>query len=383
MKPLKVAVVGLNFGGEFPEIYRCHPDVGEVVLCEADGERLKNYSTVFGYTECYQNYDDLLKSDVDAIHITTGIPNHHELTVKALRAGKHCACTVPMATTLEDLCDIIRVQKETGKKYMMMETTIYTFQTLYVKKLLEQGEFGRIQYLRGIHFQDMESWPDYWMGLPPMHYATHAVSPLLYLSQSIPATVCCHGSGQMRAELTKQYGNPYPVETACVTFHDRPFVADITRSLFEVAHEYVEGFTVLGSRGSFEWNIENERPIVSRFEDGREITGLFYDRGRDIRTERVQCPDVRDEYLPESIRRFTDSCTVLDPKNPHKSITQGGSHHGSHPYMVHEFVRSIVEDRKPEVDAVTAAYWTSVGICAHLSAMAGGKVIEIPDFANL
>ena len=44
-------------------------------------------------------------------------------------------------------------------------------------------------------------------------------------------------------------------------------------------------------------------------------------------------PDVRDEYLPESIRRFTDSCTVLDPKNPHKSITQGGSHHGSHPYM--------------------------------------------------
>lgn len=164
MKPLKVAVVGLNFGGEFPEIYRCHPDVGEVVLCEANGERLKNYSTVFGYTECYQSYDDLLKSDVDAIHITTGIPNHHELTVKALRAGKHCACTVPMATTLEDLCDIIRVQKETGKKYMMMETTIYTFQTLYVKKLLEQGEFGRIQYLRGIHFQDMESWPDYWMG---------------------------------------------------------------------------------------------------------------------------------------------------------------------------------------------------------------------------
>ena len=139
MKPLKVAVVGLNFGGEFPEIYRCHPDVGEVVLCEADGERLKNYSTVFGYTECYQSYDDLLKSDVDAIHITTGIPNHHELTVKALRAGKHCACTVPMATTLEDLCDIIRVQKETGKKYMMMETTIYTFQTLYVKKTARAG----------------------------------------------------------------------------------------------------------------------------------------------------------------------------------------------------------------------------------------------------
>ncbi|MDO4293812.1 MAG: Gfo/Idh/MocA family oxidoreductase [Eubacteriales bacterium] len=382
-KKIKVAVVGLNFGGEFPEIYREHPFVESVALCEQDADKLSNYGKVLGYTELYDDYDKLLQSDVDAIHITTGIPNHCELTLKALRAGKHCACTVPMAINLEDMKMIIRAERECKKNYMMMETTIYGFQSLYVKELLEKGEIGDIQYMRGIHFQDMESWPMYWMGLPPMYYATHAVAPLLYLSKSIPETVVCRGSGVMRTALQKQYGNPYPVETALVTFREKPFVADITRSLFEVAHEYVEGFTIMGNRGSFEWNFERELPKVTRFRDRVVKSGLFYDRGRDMDTEEIKCLNMADKYLPESLRRFTTSCTVLDPTNPHKSVIQGGAHHGSHPYMVNEFVNSIVEKRKPEVDAVTAAYWTAVGVCAHQSAMAGGKLVEIPDFSQI
>jgi hypothetical protein len=47
---------------------------------------------------------------------------------------------------------------------------------------------------------------------------------------------------------------------------------------------------------------------------------------------------------------------------------------------VHEFVRSIVEQRKPAIDAVTAAHWTAAGICAHESAMNGGKEVIIPSF---
>ena len=378
---VKVAVVGLRFGGEFPCIYQAHPDVEETIICEQDAELLKNYGDMFGYERRYQNYDELLKSDVDAIHITTGIPNHAELTLKALKAGKHCACTVPMAVTLEDMKQIVRAQKETGLKYMMMETTVYGYQTLQVKQMIANGEIGNIQFMRGIHFQDMECWPEYWLGLPPMHYATHAVSPLLYLSGAIPSAVTCYGSGHMRSELTQKYGNPYPVETATVQFHDKPYVADITRSLFETAHEYIEGFTILGDKGSFEWNSECQPPRVSKFLDKMDQINMGM-RGRSIETKDMEL--VKDNSsLPESIRKFSEQVTILDPQNPHKSILQGGSHHGSHPYMCHEFVRSIIEDRKPEIDAVTAAYWTSVGVCAHLSAMQGGKKVEVPDYAAL
>jgi hypothetical protein len=61
--------------------------------------------------------------------------------------------------------------------------------------------------------------------------------------------------------------------------------------------------------------------------------------------------------------------------------TQGSGHGGSHPHLAHEFVRSIVEGRKPKVDEVTAANWTSVGIAAHQSAMSGGEHVYLPAFA--
>ncbi|MBL8028096.1 MAG: gfo/Idh/MocA family oxidoreductase, partial [Fibrobacteres bacterium] len=65
---------------------------------------------------------------------------------------------------------------------------------------------------------------------------------------------------------------------------------------------------------------------------------------------------------------------------PQKSFEVGGGHGGSHPHLVHEFIRSIVEKRKPWIDAVTAANWTAAGICAHESAMKNGKAVRIPSF---
>lgn len=101
-------------------------------------------------------------------------------------------------------------------------------------------------------------------------------------------------------------------------------------------------------------------------------------RGRPTTMQRVDCPD-RQDLLPPSIARFTVRGTY-DDTNPQKSFETGGGHHGSHPHLVHEFVRSIVERRKPRVDEVAAADWTAPGICAHQSALLGGAEVIIPRF---
>ena len=379
-KKIKVGMVGLRFGAEFPPIYRDHPDVESVTLCELNQGMLNDYARKFRFENKTDSFDALCDSDVDAIHIVTGIPNHAELVLKALKAGKHVACTVPMATNIDDMYRIIEAQRASGKNYMMMETSIYTYQCLYVKQLIDDGKLGRIQYLRGTHFQDMEAWPDYWMGLPPFWYATHAVSPLLYLSDSYATRVQCLGSGVMRDELHKQYGNPFPIEHAMIELNRPNLNAEITRSLFHTAIGYVEGFTVLGENMSFEWDIEDEQPYMHtiKMNDGANVLNS-YGRGRDIAITRVACPD-RADLLPESIHAYTHQHTILDPDNPQLSIKQGGMHHGSHPHMVHEFVRSIIEERKPIVDTITAARWTAVGVCAHQSAMQNGKSVDVPSF---
>ena len=45
-----------------------------------------------------------------------------------------------------------------------------------------------------------------------------------------------------------------------------------------------------------------------------------------------------------------------------------------------EFARSIVENRKPRVNEKVAADWTAAGICAHESAMKGGRGVVVPRF---
>ena len=41
---------------------------------------------------------------------------------------------------------------------------------------------------------------------------------------------------------------------------------------------------------------------------------------------------------------------------------------------------SILEERKPWIDEHLGGNITAAGICAHESAMQGGKMIEIPEF---
>ncbi|MBS4219058.1 Gfo/Idh/MocA family oxidoreductase [Bacillus sp. FJAT-49711] len=373
-KKVNIAVVGLNFGAQFAPIYQLHPDVEVVGICDTNEDLLNEYGDKFGFKERYTSLDQVLNSGkYDAVHLLTPIHSHARPTLDVLNAGLHCACAVPMATALEELEAIVEAQKISGKNYMMMETAIYTYQYLHAKEMKSKGEFGQIQFLRGAHYQDMENWPDYWMGLPPMHYATHAIAPLLAISEARAIKVHCFGSGSMREELQQQYNNPYPIETAIFQLDKENLCAEVTRSLFNTARDYMESFNVYGENSSLEWHIEQEP--LHLFQMGP----LPQEGWRKIQHKEVRAV-ARPELLPTEISKYMEHHDHLEENNPHISVLQGEAHHGSHPHLVHEFIRSIVEKRKPFVDAVTAANWTAAGICAHESAMNGGVGVDIPVF---
>ena len=372
---LRVALVGLGFGAEFIPIYLDHPDVAEVAICDQDEKRLREAGDKFNIQQRFRDVNEVIQSDrFDAVHLITGIPDHASQTVAVLNSGKHCACTVPMATNLDDLKRIVAAQKLSGKNYMMMETAVYTRQFFYAKLLKEQGTFGPIQFLRGAHYQDMECWPPYWAGLPPMWYATHAISPLLAISGARVTKVHCYGTGVMREELQQQYQNQFPIETAIFQLDQPNLAAEVTRSLFHCARPYMESFTVYGENAVYEWQMEFEDPVL--FQSSPVVPGQV----RIDQMVRPSAPD-RADLLPPSIARYTQRF-VYSNEHSHLSFEQGGGHHGSHPHLVHEFVRSIVENRQPAIDAVTAANWTAAGICAHQSAELGGAEVVIPDFQD-
>lgn len=376
MKKLNIALVGLGFGSSFLPIYVDHPQVAEVGVFDPDQQAMDQLKEQYPSITLYHSLEDILKdSRIDAVHLVTPIPCHADQTVAVLESGKHCACTVPMATSLEDLQRITDAVRKNGKNYMMMETTLYTYQFFYAKEMLEKGEFGKIQFMRGDHYQDMVNWPDYWLGLPPMWYGTHAIGPMAALSGSRIKRVRCLGSGTMDEALHQQYGNPYPVESALFEF-ENGIKAEATRSLFEVARCYREGFAIYGDKACFEWGFrDDDAPYITVGTAPQK--GM---RGTNPMPRQIEMPN-HPQGLPKEIQHHTVS-GCFDPLNPQLPPKKGagGGHHGSHPHLVHEFVMSILEERKPWIDEVLGANITAAGICAHLSAIADGEPVIVPEF---
>ncbi len=213
-KPFNIAIIGLGFGAEFIPIYQKHKLANMYAICQRNKEKAEEIGKAFGIEKVYTDYDELLKDpDIDAVHINTPIQNHAEQSLKALRAGKHVACTVPMATTVEECKAIVEEVQRTGLTYMMMETVIYSREFLFVKEMYEKGELGKLQFLRASHQQEMAGWPGYWEGLPPMHYATHCVGPVLALPKGQAEYVSCFGSGRIDENLIPKYGSPFAIES--------------------------------------------------------------------------------------------------------------------------------------------------------------------------
>ena len=148
-KRINIAIVGLGFGAEFIPIYQRHPLANMVAVCQRNETKLHQIADAFGVEKRYTSYEDLLADpQVDAVHINTPIPDHARQSIQALKAGKHVACTVPMATTVEECRQIVALSAETGLKYMMMETVVYSREFLFVEELYKSGGWARFSFCR-------------------------------------------------------------------------------------------------------------------------------------------------------------------------------------------------------------------------------------------
>jgi predicted dehydrogenase len=367
---INIAIIGLGFGAEFIPIYQRHPNANMYAICQRSPDKLDVIGDAFGVEKRYSDYRDVLADPaVDAVHINSPIPDHAWMSIEALKAGKHVACTVPMATSIEDCRKIVELQKRTRLKYMMMETVVYAREFLYMKELHDKGTLGKLQFLQASHQQDMDGWPNYWPGLPPMWYATHCVGPVCAMANLDAEYVSCFGSGTIRDELIRKYNSPFAVESTHIKFKDSDVAARIYRSLFDVARQYRESIDVYGSKVSVEWPLIEHEPLVMHRAKLPEpkIPKL------------VKAPDYA-KRLPKPIQQFTTKGVYDLAKKAHLSFTQGAGHGGSHPHLAHEFVMALIEDRDPFPNARQSANWTCVGLCAHQSALKGGAIVKLPGF---
>ncbi|MFN8382477.1 MAG: Gfo/Idh/MocA family oxidoreductase [Anaerolineales bacterium] len=116
-----------------------------------------SYALKWNIPHAHASYDSLLNTpEIDVIYNSLPSDMHAEWTIKALRAGKHVLCEKPIALTLTEMDAMVQTAKETG--LVLAEAFMYRHhaQTLKIKEMIDSGELGKIQFIRGTFTYTLE-----------------------------------------------------------------------------------------------------------------------------------------------------------------------------------------------------------------------------------
>jgi predicted dehydrogenase len=369
-RKIRIGIVGGGFGSSFE--FHKHPNCTVEAVSDLRSDRRDLLMKVYQCSKSYESLEKLiLDPKIEAVFIATPAPDHSRHVVATLNAGKHVLCAVPVALTLED-CNAVRdAVSRSGLTYMMAETSVYRQNTISVKKFYDEGLFGNIyssaaQYnhngLESLFFENGK--PTWRRGLAPMQYPTHCTSFLIAVTGERLTHVSCLGWGDDSPLLKNNpYNNPFWNESAFFkTNRNNPFNVEVNfRGAFR---GFAERADWRGEKMSFFSTLkEGGEHTISGFKDkiGTDEKGNQY-KYKDTVIETYNQPLWwQTEILPEPLR--------------HNS-----GHDGSHTFIAHEFIDSLIINRLPEINIYEALAYTAPGIVAHESAMKGGEYMKIPDF---
>ena len=155
MKTIKVGVAGLGFiGPAHIEALRRIPGIEVVAISETSVELAKSKAEQLGISKYFGNFDDLLKENIDCVHICTPNFLHFEMAKAALHAGKHVVCEKPLATTIAEGEELLKLANAKGLIHAVHFNIRYYPLVRQMKIMREKGELGEVYSIIGSYLQD-------------------------------------------------------------------------------------------------------------------------------------------------------------------------------------------------------------------------------------
>ncbi len=342
-RKIRVGIVGYGvcrFGAAFG--FQDHPNVEVVAVSDLFPDRCAELAKVCRCSKTYPSLEELVQDPgIEAVFVATDAPSHCRHCIDVLKHGKHVACAVPAVFgSLEDADRLLDAVKVSGLTYMMFETTAYRDDCYAMRKVFQNGGFGKLVYSEGeyYHYVDtpIDSYKEWRKGSPPLWYPTHSTGYYVCVSGGSFTEVSCYGMPSEMGYLqpgSNAYGNRFGTEIALM----RTSEGGMARMLMskDTPGFHGEVGRVRGQKGS--------------------MTGVKYEGVVD-----VSALDLAKPPLPPNVA--------------------AGGHGGSHGYLCEEFIRAILQERAPLVDIIAALNLTVGGIIAHESAQKDGELLKIPQY---
>ena len=344
---LKVGVVGLGRGMSLLKMFDLHRDAQVVAVCDMKEERAESVKKEMKLEGAYADYDEFLGHDTDVVVVATPLPFHVANSIAALESDKHVLSEVPIANSVEECEALAKAVKKSKSKFMFAENCNYWYFVEKWKEMVADGKIGKPIYAeaeyvhdcRGL-MRDSEGNLTWRASMPPIYYCTHSLGPILSV-----------------------------IKDKCVSAVGMNTGVNIAPDLGAIDMEV----------GLFRTESGGVIKILCGFSVERMPAFHFYSiYGTEGCLESVRGTDKTTAYFKGSKGMMELPYTRNNPDAPKIAATGG---HGTCEYfMVSAFIESILNDTKPPIDVYEGLDYSLPGLCAHISAQQGGKVMDIPDF---
>lgn len=412
---VRIGFVGYGyFCRDFVELFRKHPDVEEVVIAELNENLRKKIRDTYPDMRVYSSYEEMLgkATDLNSVGIFTQRHLHGPMVVKALEAGKHVYSAVPIGCTMEEIREIVDLVEKTGKVYMMGETCYYYPAAIFCRQKNKENAFGKFVYAEAQYYHDIREMTGafasngpQWKriaGIPPMFYPTHSLSMILSAVDAHPVKVSCFGlrddfPDDIFGEEKNNFANPFSNETALFKLSDGSVIRinEFRRVGINKPSTYITGF--YGEDGAYDCvadqHIFQTAPLTDRngvqhpmhMENVSDL--LMPESYLDFKAgkikERLGKPWI-DDQSPVSVAAIEGFAKIQDRSRLPKAFRNRPPfcHFNSHPFLVDDFVRAVVDDQLPPNNVWDAAKYMVPGLIAHESALKDGACMDIPYYGE-
>ena len=141
--------IGIIGGGQIvqrrhlPEILD-NPEAEVGAICDVVKERVEALAAQYN-CKAYTNWKELVADPtLDAVIVAATNTTHAEMSIAALKAGKHVMCEKPMAVSLEEAQAMMRTAEECGKMLFIAQNQRLAPAHVKAKQLLQSGALGKV-----------------------------------------------------------------------------------------------------------------------------------------------------------------------------------------------------------------------------------------------
>lgn len=358
---VKIGVLGVYRGRTMIEYCKHDSRVKLAAVCDKRKDALQKMKEELNDESIsyYENFEDLLESDVDAIVLANYVNEHAPYAVKCLEHGKHVLSEVMPVQNFAEAVALVEAVEKTGKIYDYAENYCYMAAPREMRRLYKSGALGEFEYGEGEYLHNCEAgWhtitygdPNHWRNnMSAFFYSTHSIGPLIHITGLKPVKVTGfempYNNRMARMGAKAGWGS-----LIIITLEN----GAVIKSLHGVGpSKNSVWFSVYGSLGTAESRRETAEGDCAIYTDLDEFEGENADR--------------KNKYTP---------------KDEFSERAEAAGHGGSDFFTMWHFVSKILGEENAEIiDVYEALDMFLPSLLAYRSVLAGGVSMDVPDFRN-